>query len=379
MKALGAVCGYADTAQMIPYGDYPDLTKVRRVLVVKLRHHGDVLLSSALFNALKARMPTAQIDAYIYKDTLPMLEGHPAIHAFHLYDYSWKQLGLWRRIGRELALLRAIRGRSYDLVINLTEGDRGALCALFSGARYRVGWAPEGGAGRFKRRLYTHIVKRPRLPRHMVELNLDAARRIGIFPEPEQRDLVFAIPEAARERVRELLREAGSREREFALLHPTSRWLFKCWPSARVAALVRELHAKGVRVAMSAAPDAAELAMIDDVLRACPDVPVINFAGRLNLKELGALIDACRCLICVDSVPMHMASALKRPCVALFGPSSETVWGPWLNADARVVAQNYSCRPCDLDGCGGSKVSDCLTTLAVEAVLQPTLALLGKA
>src|SRR6266536_1404119 len=342
---------------MIPYGDYPDLTKVRRVLVVKLRHHGDVLLSSALFNVLKAWMPTAQIDAYIYKDTLPMLEGHPAIHAFHLYDYSWKRLALWRRIGREIALVRAIRGQGYDLVINLTEGE----------------------AGRFKRRLYTHIVKRPRLPRHMVELNLDAARRIGIFPEPEQRDLVFAIPEAARERVRELLREAGSREREFALLHPTSRWRFKCWPSARVAALVRELHAKGVRVAMSAAPDPAELAMIDDVLRACADVPVINLAGQLDLKELGALIDACRCLICVDSLPLHMASALKRPCVVLFGPSSEIAWGPWLNPDARVVAQSYSCRPCDLDGCGGSKVSDCLTTLAVEAVLQPTLALLGKA
>jgi len=368
----------ANPAQMIPYGDYPDLTKVRRVLVVKLRHHGDVLLCSALFNALKWKMPLARIDAYIYKDSLPMLEGHPAIDAFHLYDPSWKGLGLWRRIGREIALLRAIRGRGYDLVINLTEGDRGAVCALFSGARFRVGWATEGGAGRFKRRLYTHIVKRPRLPRHMVELNLDAARRIGIFPEPEQRDLVFAVPEAARERVRQLLREAGSREREFALLHPTSRWRFKCWPPARVAALARELHARGVRVAMSAAPDAAELAMVDDILRACPDVPVINLAGRLNLKELGALIDACRCLICVDSVPMHMASALKRPCVALFGPSSELTWGPWLNADARVIAQNYSCRPCDLDGCGGSKVSDCLTTLAVEAVLQPTLALLGK-
>src|SRR6266581_967030 len=354
-SARGA-SGYANAAHMNPYGDYPDLTKVRRVLVVKLRHHGDVLLSSALFNALKARIPLAQIDAYLYKDTLPMLEGHPAIDAFHLYDYSWKRLGLWRRIGREFAVLRAIRGQKYDLVINLTEGDRGALCALFSGARYRVGWAPEGG------------VKRRRLPRHMVELNLDAARRIGIFPEPEQRGLVFAIPEAARERVRELLRAAGSREREFALLHPTSRWRFKCWPSARVAALVRELHAKGVRVAMSAAPDAAELAMIDDILRACADVPIINLAGQLDLKELGALIDACRCLICVDSLPLHMASALKRPCVALFGPSSEIAWGPWRNPDARVVAQNHSCRPCNLDGCGGSKVSDCLTTLAVEAV-----------
>jgi len=117
---------------MIPYGDYPDLSAVRRVLVVKLRHHGDVLLSSALFSVLKERMPQAEIDAYIYTDTLPMLEGHPAIHAFHLYDYAWKGLSRWRLIGREIALLRAIRGRGYDLVINLTEGDRGALCAVFA-------------------------------------------------------------------------------------------------------------------------------------------------------------------------------------------------------------------------------------------------------
>ena len=363
---------------MIPYGHYPDLSAVRRVLVVKLRHHGDVLLTSALFSVLKQHMPRAEIDGYVYKDTLPMLEGHPAIHAFHLYDYAWKRLGRWRLLRREIALLRAIRGRGYDLVINLTDGDRGALCAWFAGAAYRVGWAPEGSGARFKRGLYTHIVKRPSLPRHMVEQNLDAARRIGIFPEPEERELVFSIPQGARERVRESLREAGVREREFVLLHPTSRWLFKCWPAARVAALVRELQARGVRVALSAAPDTVELAMIDDILRACAGVPVVNLAGRFTLKELGALIDACCCLVCVDSVPMHMASALKRPCVALFGPSSEIAWGPWRNADARVVTQNYSCRPCNLDGCGGSKVSDCLTTLAVDAVLQPTLALLGR-
>jgi len=81
--------------------------------------------------------------------------------------------------------------------------------------------------------------------------------------------------------VRELLREAGALEREFALLHPTSRWLFKCWPAARVAALVRELHARGVRVALSAAPEAAELAMIEDILRACATSPSSIWLGGL--------------------------------------------------------------------------------------------------
>jgi ADP-heptose:LPS heptosyltransferase len=117
------------------------------------------------------------------------------------------------------------------------------------------------------------------------------------------------------------------------------------------------------------------------VVKLCHHGDVLNSALFNVLKARMPLvqINACRCLICVDSLPMHVASALERSCVALFGPSSEIAWGPWLNTDARVVAQNHSCRPCDLDGCGGSKVSDCLTTLAVEAVLQPALALLGKA
>src|SRR5207245_2845053 len=123
---IGEIARDGTTAVLVRTEDAADL---RRGLEEAL---GDAELrrrlgTAARFNALKARMPLAQIDAYIYKDTLPMLEGHPAIHAFHLYDYSWKRLALWRRIGREFALLRAIRGQGYDLVINLTEGDRGAL------------------------------------------------------------------------------------------------------------------------------------------------------------------------------------------------------------------------------------------------------------
>src|ERR1043165_4670343 len=108
------------------YGKYLDLTQVRRALVIKMRHHGDVLLSSPLFTDLKKAIPDAQVDAFLYKDTLPMLEGHPAISEFLLYDRHWKQLSPLKKLTKELNLLNAIRSRNYDLVINLTEGDRGA-------------------------------------------------------------------------------------------------------------------------------------------------------------------------------------------------------------------------------------------------------------
>ncbi len=352
---------------MIPYGDYPDLSGVRRALVVKLRHHGDVLLASATFAALKRALPQAEIDAYIYRDTLPMLEGHPAIAGFHLYDASWRALPLVERARRELDQLRAIRAAGYDLAVNLTEGDRGAIAARVSGAAVRVGWDPEGTGLTYKHRLYTHVTRRARKPRHIVEQNLDCLRCIGIFPALEERSLHFHVPPAARAALEQRLAAQNTRPGEFVLVHPTSRWLFKCWPVAQVARLIEALHAAGRRVVLSAAPDEREMAMVAALREACR-APLVDLAGRLSLKEFGALVEAASAVVCVDSLPLHLASALQRPCVALFGPSCELTWGPWRNPRATVVAREYSCRPCGLDGCGGSKVSDCLTTLPVEPV-----------
>src|SRR3989338_4665623 len=115
------------------YGNYPDLREIKKILVVKLRHLGDVLLTAPLFSLLKKRLPWAEADAYIYKEALEMLEGHPGVSNFLLYDRKWKELPLRKRLGREAALLSSVRKGGYDLVINLTEGDRGALTAWISG------------------------------------------------------------------------------------------------------------------------------------------------------------------------------------------------------------------------------------------------------
>jgi heptosyltransferase-3 len=347
------------------YGNYPDLTGVKKILVVKLRHHGDVLLTSPVFSNLQAAIPQAEIHAMVYKDTVPMLEGHPAIQKFLSYDRGWKKLGFFGKLKKELLLLNRVRQEKYDLVINLTEGDRGAIAAFVSGAKICVGLDPEGKGFKGKRKIYSHIVKNCKTPRHTVEKNLDAIRRIGIFPTPEERDVFFAIPEESKKRVQEL----GLAPQGYFLLHPVSRWKFKCWPPSLVAKLIVELHSRGEKIVITASPDSSELQMVEEILKLAPDVPVLNLGGKTSLKDLGALIEMSRCLVCVDSVPLHMSSALKSPTVVLFGPTSEINWGPWQNQKARVVTQNFPCRPCFMDGCGGSKMSDCLYTLPVGRVM----------
>lgn len=337
------------------YGQYPELTGVKKILVVKLRQLGDVLLTTPVFKVLKERLPKAEVDAYVYSEAFPMLEGHPGVNELIGYDRNWKKEGLWKRLKKEWDLWRKIRGKGYDMVINLTEGDRGAFAAKVSKAKIRVGFEPKG---KWQKKLYTHTVKHCLSLRHTVERNLDALRRIGIFPAPDERELFLAVK---RERVSQWV--SGS----YVLIHPTSRWRFKCWPVEKMRVLSEDLIRRGKQLVFTSGPDAVEQEMVAEITKG---LDVVNLSGKVTLHDLAALIAGSELLICVDSVPFHMASALKRKVVAIFGPTSEVTWGPWRNPDARVVAKNLSCRPCYLDGCGGSKMSDCLATLSVESVLR---------
>lgn len=351
------------------YGDYPNLSSVKRILIIKLRHLGDVLLTSPLFSILKNRMPDAEIDAFIYQESAPMLEGHPDIARLILYDSAWKKSPFVKKLFKEIQMLRSIRRRGYDLIINLTEGDRGAIISWASGAPLRVGFDPKKSGFLGKRKLYSHLVKQCPSPRHTVEKNLDAARRIGIFPSLEERDLSLFIPDETVQKMRSLLQNAGYEEGNYIVIHPTSRWRFKCLPTATIAKLIDALKKRGVKVVLTSGPDAQELSMIEAILGKKAE-NVLNLAGQTSLKELAALIQLSSCLFCVDSVALHIASALKTPVVAMFGPSSEKNWGPWMHPQSRVVTKSVSCRPCFMDGCGGSKVSDCLYTLSVDSILE---------
>lgn len=356
---------------MVP--DPIGIDSLRRVLVVKLRHHGDVLLSSPVFGVLKARAPEAEIDALVYEDTRDMLAGHPAIAQVHGIDRAWKRQGLLTQARRESALLAALRARRYQLVVHLTNHWRGAwLTALL-----RPAWSVAPAAGNFAwRHAFTHHYALPRhTPRHTVEANLDALRRLGIYPAEAEKRVVLVPGEAAERRVEALMAEHGLATKSFLHLHPTSRWLFKAWTDEANAELLRRLAAEGHRLAVTAAPNAREQAIVSRILEAA-GVSVVNLSGQLSLREMAALSARARLFIGVDSAPMHIAAAVGTPVVALFGPSDERVWGPW-RVPHHVISGSQPCRPCGNDGCGGGKVSECLTTLPVERVMAAARELLG--
>ncbi|MBB5017059.1 heptosyltransferase-3 [Chitinivorax tropicus] len=350
---------------MVP--DAIPFDQVRRVLIIKLRHHGDVLLTSPVIAVLKAHYPHLEIDALVYSDTAPMLAAHPGLSQLHMTQR--KGAGLLE----EWALFRRLRARRYDVLIHLTDSSRGAWLARLLKPR----WAIAGQANKpgFWRKSFTHlypIIGGNR--RHTVEIHLDALRRAGLYPDVDERKLVLVPGEAATTKVQALLAQHGLAEREFIQIHPASRWLFKCWPANQMAALINQLTAAGETVVLTGAPDEKERALVAEIEQQLTK-PVINLVGQLNLKELAALTQAARLFIGMDSVPMHIAAAMQTPTVALFGPSGDIEWAPWQVA-RQVLTSSHPCRPCGKDGCGGGKRSECLDAISVDQVAQATRHLL---
>jgi len=354
-----------------PLPDPVPLHQVRRALVTKLRHHGDVLLASPVFTALARAAPDAEVDGLVYEETAPMLAGHPAIAQLHTIDRAWKARGALAQARGEWALLSALRARRYDLLVHLTEHPRGLTLARLLRPRWSVAREPERRAALWRRH-FTHFYRVPaRTERHVVEQNLDALRRIGVQPDEADRRLVLVPGAAAEATVATLLAKRALAPREFVQVHPGSRWLFKCWPAERTAALIELVVADGFPVVVTGAPDDRERALSAAVLAALSPAArprVADLTGMLSLPELAALTGRARAFAGVDSAPMHIAAAMGTPALALFGPSSEHAWGPWRVAHRVVASDAHTCRPCGQDGCGGGKVSECLTTLPVARV-----------
>jgi heptosyltransferase III len=355
--------------------DAIDLTGVHRALVIKLRHHGDVLLASPVFTVLRNHAPHLEIDALVYEETGEMLSGHPAISEIHPINRAWRVEGPWAHLMHERRLLRVLRDRHYDLIVHLTENPRGAVLSHLLGARYAVVRDYGARRGRFWRASFTHTYRVPAKPRHTVEIHLDALRRLGIQPGADERGLTLVTGPGAEGAVNGLLEAHQVIPGEFIHIHPTSRWMFKCWEADKFAELINRLQDQGERVVLTAAPAETERQYIGRIVTKLRK-PAVDLSGRLSLKQLAALTSQAKCFVGVDSVPMHIAAAMQTPVVALFGPSGDLEWGPW-QVDARVITSHHSCRPCGMDGCAGSKVSECLTTIPVDRVYDAVRDLIG--
>ncbi|WP_260260094.1 putative lipopolysaccharide heptosyltransferase III [Vibrio intestinalis] len=358
-----------------------DWKKINRVLVVKLRHHGDVLLSSPVFQALKNHHPHLQIDALVYQDTAPMLKEHPAIEQLFCIDKKWKKLGPIKSVVKEYSLLKQLKKQQYDVVINLTESRRGAWIKMFTGAKFGIAGNYKNRQDKSWKKAFPLRYPLPRFgnTRHTVEVHLDALRKAGIQVQQQDKPLVLKLDQQDYEKCYQLLESTTATDGKYIVMHPTSRWLFKTWRLDKYRELIERLLEKGETVVISAAPDEVEMSLVNHILDGLEHSNLVRLEGKLSLRSLAALVDKAKLMIGVDSVPMHIAAAMNTPSVSLFGPSGNIEWAPWNDNATVITSQTHTCRPCGYDGCGSGKISECLATIDVDTVYKAIQQQLEKA
>jgi heptosyltransferase-3 len=317
--------------------------RVQRILVIKLRHFGDVLLTTPLLSTLHANYPNALIDVLVYDGTEAMLAGNRDVYLTYTVDRNLKRQGCKAQYRGEQALWNSLNTGHYDLVINLSDQWRAALYCRFLKPTFSLGFAYPKRNNRLWRACHSLLVPVDgHDQRHTVLNNLSILAPLALPT------LITKVTQAYRQHdVDEIDRLSQHHHlTDFVLIQPTARWAFKTWSVAGFTRVIDHLTASGETVLLTGGRSADEIAMIAAILAHCA-MPqrVVNLAGRLDLPKLAVLIDRAKLFIGVDSVAMHMAAALQTPSVVLFGPSNLQQWSPWQAPHVLLWAGNYRSLP----------------------------------
>jgi heptosyltransferase-2 len=313
-------------------------------LVIQTAFLGDVVLSTPLLSALAERH--GPVDVVTTPLAAPLLETHPAVRQVFPYDKRRADRG-WTGLK---TLARTLREQHYGRVYLPHRSLRTAALALLARIPSRIGFS---GGWSF---LYTEARPKPRTGHETDRLLALADGAPGAYP-PHLR------PTADDERV-----AAGVIEGDFVALAPGSIWGSKRWPY--YAELAAKLPAAVVVVG---GQDDTQLA--DAIVQAVGPSgrPAVNACGKLTLRQSAALIGRAKLLVTNDSAPLHLATAMGTPVVALFGPTvTRFGFGPLRAGDVAVAVDGLRCRPCSAHGPPACPLRHhrCMRDLTVAAVFE---------
>ncbi|MBV8141861.1 MAG: glycosyltransferase family 9 protein [Verrucomicrobia bacterium] len=356
-----------------------------RILLIKPSALGDVVHTIPVLPKLRARYPTARIDWLITPENAGLVHHHPDLSGVVLFDrQKLTQFGRsWTATNELLRLLGQLRQAHYDLVIDLHGQIRSALITLATGAPVRIGFArpirrtqPASehhalrnfprhgwtGAREGSWLAYSHHIPILGLDVHAIDRYLWLGSVLGLDDSPiDSRIYLSAESEAA---AQHLL--GGLASQRFGVLVPGTIWETKHWHPERFAEVGLWLKKEGFGVVvLGRRQDRRRCEKITELCRGA-----IDLSGQTTPGELAAIIQRAAVCVTNDSGAMHLAVALERPVISVFGPTNPVHIGPYHRPQS-VVRADLSCSPCNfrrLSQCPHGHA--CMTQVSATTVIE---------
>jgi heptosyltransferase-1 len=334
----------------------PKLTNLapRRICLIKPSSLGDVVHALPVLSALKEHWPRASFAWIINASLRGLVEGHPDLDEVIPFERGKMKagpIGLARFVG----FLSGLRGRRFDLVIDLQGLFRSGLMAAATGARTRVGLAEaREGAARF----YNVRVPTGGTNVHAVDRLLNVAEALGADIAAPR--FTVAISEEDRRWAQETLSSvAGPR----LVLNVGARWLTKRWPPGQFAQVARRAASeRGAGLVAVGAPE--DRALVDELLAALSPLPCLDLCGRTTLPQLAAIASEADCFLSNDTGPLHLAAAAGSRVVGVYTCTDPRRTGPY-GARAITVRSHVWCAPSLVKTCNRL---ECMSELTPDRV-----------
>jgi lipopolysaccharide heptosyltransferase II len=343
---------------------YREVLNNFKILIIKLSSLGDVILSTAALRTIRERFPQGnyKISFLIGEEAKDILLRSPQVDELLVCDLKNKDkglVGLWK-IGQIL------RKKNFDIVIDLQNSRASHVLAYLSGCVDRYGYNNKKFAF-----LLNHAVSDNKLPLDPVTHQFRILKMLGI--DLLNNSLELWPSSEDQKNVDELLNAQWLSQTQKVVginISASLRWDTKLWPLEYVICLCEELGAKDIRVVITGTQKDQEQANI--LINSLKNTKVINACGKTNINELAVLIKKCQVFISADSSPLHIASAVGTPFIALFGPTDARRHLPPGN-NYVVINSKLECSPCYKTRC---RTKRCMVEISPREVFDAVIKLL---
>ncbi len=349
-----------------------------KILVIKPSSLGDVVHALPFLQAVKSSFAGAHVDWVLSRNFEGLLKGNPLIENLILLNKdSWKKIRKIPETVAELTTLRKkLKSKHYDMVIDLQGLLRSGLIAFSTDSTLTVGFARAREGSKF---FYDKKVTVPE-NLHAVDKCLAVAEAIGA--KAGKAEFPLHVDREAEKRVKELL----SGVTDYVVIIPSARWSSKRWPADNFAALISKINkpcviagsrgdnriAKKILHSLANKPafrpdSSSEQGAIKKKNKTVSNKN-INLCGKTELKDLVALLSGASAVVSNDTGPMHIAAALGKPVVAIFGPTDPIKTGPYgwqTDTKLSVLQSSTPCRPCRKRDCTDLA---CMKNISINSV-----------
>lgn len=300
---------------------------------------GDVIHTLPFSAELRKLYPKARISWLVHPQFSGFLPDPPTIDSIIYFDkVAFNKMGILQKIKFLRKFRQELHAEKFDLVIDMQGLFKSAIVAALTGCPNRIGYCEmREGSG-----LVSRAICGSHSEDHVIERYLDVARYLGA----DIKEIEFPLPDLTKEEqnVRKKLAEKRFDSHEYVVFVPGARWETKEWPPKHYAELADRITEDGTYVVLAGGPDEKGKAALIEA--AAETDKIIDLTGQTSLKELAAVIKGCKVFISGDTGPLHFAAALKKPLIAMYGPTKADRTGPYGSDKATVIITPAPCAGC---------------------------------